>query len=149
MAKEILCECKEREEVKLYGLWTRSSLSSAETEWEHLMSLYSAKTGDKGIRFVIRENTNEKKDCDLFCGGLTPGEGVSEVVVPAGTYVSTVVTPKFGLFWGSAMDDADIFLRNEWPEQNGCRLDDFRMEIRNMMGKKPSIEIIYRVLPRE
>ena len=29
------------------------------------------------------------------------------------------------------------------------RIDDFRMEVRDMMGKKPSIEIVYRVLPEE
>ncbi len=147
MASNIVAECKYREAQKVHGLWIRSSLSAAGTEWENLMHLYSIKSGDQGTRYVIRENTDAKQSCDLFCGGSGEGEGTSEYEIAAGEYVSCIVTPKLGLFWGRAMDDADIYLSKVWPGQNGRKLDDFRMEIRNMTGKKPFVEILYRVLP--
>ena len=147
--KPVAIECKEREAMTLHGLWIRSSVYSWESEWENLMLLYSRKSGDQGIRYVILENTDEKGNCDMFCGGLTPGEGTSECVVPAGTYASTVVTPKFGFLWGGALDNANLYLRDEWPKGKGLKIDDFRMEVRDMLGKKPSIEIVYRVLPEE
>ena len=84
---------------------------SSGTEWENLMRLYSKRSGDMGIRFVIRENTDEKRDCDLFCGGLTGGEDISDFTILAGEYVSVTVTPKFGLFWGSAIEEAEVYLR--------------------------------------
>ena len=43
------------------------------------------------------------------------------------------------------MDNANLYLRDEWPKTSGCKLDDFRMEVRDMIGKKPTIEIVYRV----
>lgn len=147
--KPVAIECKEREELKLYGIWTRSSVFAWESEWENLMMLYTRKSGDQGLRYVIIENTDAKGNCDLFCGGHTPGEGISEFTVPAGTYASTVVTPKFGLLWGRAMDNANLYLRDEWPKTSGCKLDDFRMEVRDMLGKRPTIEILYRLLPQE
>ena len=147
--KPVPVECKEREAFKLYGLWVRSNVYSAETEWEHPMVLYSARSGDKGIRYVIMENTDEKGNCDLFVGGHTPGTDLAEFEVPAGLYASTVVTPKLGFLWGGAMDNANLYLRDEWPKERGCKIADFRMEVRDMMGKKPSIEIVYRVLPEE
>ena len=149
MAKSIDVTIKNWEEQTVYGLWIRSSLTAAGTEWENLMTLYSRRSGDRGIRFVIRENADEKQECDLFCGGLTGGEEISEFTIPAGEYASVTVTPKFGLFWGSAIENADYYLRSEWPKEAGRRLDDFRVEIRDMLGKKPSMEILYRLLPEE
>ena len=147
--KPVPVECREREEIKLYGLWIRSNVYSAETEWEHPMVLYSARSGDRGKRYVIMENTDEKGGCDLFVGGHTPGTDLSEFTVPAGLYASTVVTPKLGFLWGGAMDNANLYLRDEWPKGQNVKIDDFRMEVRDMIGKKPSIEIVYRVLPQE
>lgn len=147
--KPVAVECKEREEIKLYGLWARSNVFSWESEWENMMMLYTRKSGDQGKRYVILENTDAKGNCDMFVGGHTPGDGTGEFTVPAGLYASTVVTPKFGFLWGGAMDNASLYLRDEWPKTSGRRLDDFRMEIRDMMGKKPSIEILHRVLPEE
>ena len=147
--KPVPVECKERKAVKLYGLWIRSNVYSAETEWEHPMMLYSQRSGDKGIRYVIQENTDEKGNCDLFVGGHTPGKDTAEYVVPAGLYASTVVTPKLGFLWGGALDNANLYLRDDWPKKQGLKLDDFRMEVRDMLGKKPAIEIVYRVLKEE
>jgi len=149
MARSFDVTIKNREEQTLYGLWVRSSLTASGTEWENLMALYSRRSGDQGKKYVIRENTDGKMECDLFCGGQTGGEEISEFTVPAGEYASVTVTPKFGLFWGSAIDNADFNLRNEWPKVSGRKLDDFRMEIRDMLGKKPSLEILYRLLPEE
>ena len=149
MAKTINATVKSREEQVVHGLWVRSTLNSSGTEWENLMRLYSKRSGDMGIRFVIRENTDEKRDCDLFCGGLTGGDDISDFTILAGEYVSVTVTPKFGLFWGSAIEEAEVYLRDEWPKQSGRKLDDFHLEIRDMMGKKPSLEILYRLLPEE
>ena len=149
MAKTMTAEIKEREAQTVYGLWRRSSVNSAVSEWEHLMVLYTSKTGDKGMRFVIRENTDEKMNCDLFCGGQTNAEDLSVCTIPAGTYVSVRVTPKFGLFWGTAIDDADRYLQNEWLSTSGRRLADYRLEIRDMMGKKPYVEILYKLEPEE
>ncbi|MBR3718465.1 MAG: 6-phosphofructokinase, partial [Firmicutes bacterium] len=81
--------------------------------------------------------------------GLTGGADISDFTILAGEYVSVTVTPKFGLFWGSAIEEAEVYLRDEWPKQSGRKLDDFHMEIRDMMGKKPSLEILYRLLPEE
>ncbi len=149
MAKPIDVTIKNKEEQTLHGLWIRSSLTASGTEWENLMALYSRRSGDQGVRYVIRENADEKGDCDLFCGGHTGGEEISDFTVPAGEYASVTVTPKFGLFWGSALENADFYLRSEWPKESGRRLDDFRMEIRDMLGKKPTLEILYRLLPEE
>ena len=147
--KPVPVDCREREALTLYGIWVRSNVYSWESEWEHPMVLYSARSGDQGKRYVILENTDEKGNCDLFVGGHTPGTDLSEFTVPAGLYASTVVTPKLGFLWGGAMDNANLYLRDEWPKEKGCKIDDFRMEVRDMMGKKPSIEIVYRVLPEE
>lgn len=143
--KPVPVECKEKEAFTLYGLWVRSNIYSAETEWEHPMMVYTARSGDKGKRYVILENTNEQGECDLFVGGHTPGKDTSEYTVPAGLYASAVVTPKLGFLWGGAIDSANFYLRSDWPKEQGVELDDFRMEVRDMLGKKPSIEIIYRV----
>ena len=143
--KPVPVECKEREALTLYGLWVRSNIYSWESEWEHPMVLYSGKSGDKGLRYVILENTDEKGSCDMFVGGRTPGEDLSEFTVPEGLYASTVVTPKLGFLWGNAMDNANLYLREDWPKAQGLALDDFRMEVRDMIGKKPTIEIVYRV----
>lgn len=147
--KPVAIECKERKELKLHGLWVRSNVYSWESEWENLMMLYTRKSGDQGKRYVILENTDAKGNCDMFVGGHTPGDGTGEFTVPAGQYASTVVTPKLGFLWGRAIDNANLYLRDEWSKANGIRLDDFRMEIRDMLGKQPNIEILYRILPEE
>ena len=69
--------------------------------------------------------------------------------MPAGLYASTVVTPKLGFLWGGAVDNANLYLRDDWSKEQGLKLDDFRMEVRDMLGKKPTIEIVYRVLKEE
>ena len=147
--KPVPIECKERESITLYGLWVRSNVYSWESEWEHPMMLYSTRSGDKGKRYVILENTDDKGNCDMFVGGLTPGKDVSEFVLPAGLYASTIVTPKLGFLWGLALDNANLYLRDDSSKEQGLKLDDFRMEVRDMMAKKPTVEIAYRVLPQE
>ena len=82
--KPVAVECKEREEIKLYGLWSRSNVFSWESEWENMMMLYTRKSGDQGKRYVILENTDAKGNCDMFVGGHTPGDGTGEFTVPAG-----------------------------------------------------------------
>ena len=147
--KPVPVECIEREALTLYGLWVRSNVYSWESEWEHPMVLYSARSGDQGKRYVILENTDEKGNCDLFVGGHTPGKDTSEFVVPAGLYASTVVSPRMTFLMNSALDNANFYLRDDWSKAQNLKLDDFRMEIRDMTGKKLSIEIVYRVLPEE
>ena len=69
--RPVTVECKERKAITLHGLWVRSNVFSMETEWENLMMLYTRKSGDQGVRYVIWENTDSKGGCDMFCGGLT------------------------------------------------------------------------------
>lgn len=145
MAKKITAELKEMEAFTVHGVWARSSYYSADTEWENLMRLYTAVTQDKGTRYVIRENVDAKMDCDLFCGGNTANEQTSDVTVPEGLYVCARVKPKFGLFWGGALDETDLYLFKTWPEESGYELDDFRMEIRDMTGKDPYVDILYKI----
>ena len=150
MANQIQAKVTNRPVQMLHGLRIRSTIISSEVEWENLMMLYSNKAKeDKGLRYVIRDNADEKGSCDLFCGGETGTPDTITCELPEGEYVSVVVTPKWGIFWGRAIDSADRYLRNEWAQKNGRTLDDFRMEIRDMLSSKPSIEIVYRLLPKD
>ncbi len=146
MAKPVKTECKDKGELVLYGLWIGSNRTSFEAESENLMILYSSKVShQKALRYVICEKPDERGNLDMFCGGEEPGEGLDEYRIPAASYVSTTVTPKFGFLWGGALDNADRYLRKDWPEESGRRLDGFRMEVRDMVSSKPSIEILYRL----
>lgn len=100
---------------------------------------------------VTRDHDPASGRLTLFFGGNTANEALEDIDMPAGVYARMVLRPKYGLFWGKAIEEAKRWFYGEWlPQSKFSPLNlEFEHHTDRTTGKQPTLELFFALRKKE